>query len=245
MARIVCGNCKGIHGSVAEVRNCYSVKAAPAVMALHTIRGDVEVPALSTAPAKLDPKPATAATVTETFNGATEKQISFIQKLGEDRDIANLAGRRIKVEGLEYLADRLYTNAALEGGLVSKKAASALIDTMLDLPFVKREVPADEKFEFVPDGRYAIDNASGKGIVFYKVWTRRNGSRGVDLQISDDYVPVRRSDIAGILNRIGKDVRGAFARYGQEIGACGVCGRTLTDETSREIGIGPICRNKI
>lgn len=248
MASIRCGNCQKIHDSVAQVRNCYSVKAAPAVMALHTIRGDVDVPVLETASVKLEPKAAAVADLlaADDFVAATEKQVNFITKLGEDRDAAALAGRKIKANGLSYDAATLYNHVAFEAGVVHKKAASALIDAMLDLPFVKREVPADEKFENVPDGRYAIDNASGKGdTVFYKVWTRRNGSRGVDLQVSDDYIPVRRSDVAGILKRIEKDVRGALARYGQEIGSCGVCGRTLTDETSREIGIGPICRSKI
>ena len=37
----------------------------------------------------------------------------------------------------------------------------------------------------------------------------------------------------------------ALARYGQELGECGVCGRELTDEQSRAIGIGPVCREKL
>jgi hypothetical protein len=38
------------------------------------------------------------------------------------------------------------------------------------------------------------------------------------------------------------DAKAAVTRYGQELGHCGVCGRHLTDETSRDIGIGPECR---
>jgi Family of unknown function (DUF6011) len=37
----------------------------------------------------------------------------------------------------------------------------------------------------------------------------------------------------------------AMLRYGLEIGSCGVCGRTLTDENSRAAGIGPICAAKM
>ena len=127
-----------------------------------------------------------------------------------------------------------------------KKAASALIDVMLSLPYsAKPAVTDEEKFESIPDGRYAIDNASGKGdTVFYKVWTRRNGSRGVDLQVSDDFIQIRSADVEGILKRIEKDVEGALARYGKEIGACGICGRTLTNDDSRARGIGPICADK-
>jgi len=36
----------------------------------------------------------------------------------------------------------------------------------------------------------------------------------------------------------------ALARYGRELGLCGICGRELTDEESRAIGIGPVCRAK-
>jgi len=32
--------------------------------------------------------------------------------------------------------------------------------------------------------------------------------------------------------------------YGTELGECGVCGRTLTDEKSRAYGIGPVCRER-
>jgi hypothetical protein len=34
----------------------------------------------------------------------------------------------------------------------------------------------------------------------------------------------------------------AKKKYGQEIGRCGECNRHLTDELSRSLGIGPVCR---
>jgi len=46
-----------------------------------------------------------------------------------------------------------------------------------------------------------------------------------------------------ILGGIANDSK-ALARYGQELGFCGICGRELTDEESRAIGIGPVCREK-
>lgn len=36
-----------------------------------------------------------------------------------------------------------------------------------------------------------------------------------------------------------------LARYGREIGSCGVCGRALTDEVSRDRGIGPVCFERL
>ena len=48
-----------------------------------------------------------------------------------------------------------------------------------------------------------------------------------------------------VLDKIAVDPQAASVRYGHEIGACGVCGRTLTDSDSRERGIGPICAAKM
>jgi Family of unknown function (DUF6011) len=36
----------------------------------------------------------------------------------------------------------------------------------------------------------------------------------------------------------------ASKRYGRELGNCGRCGRTLTDDASRAAGIGPVCASK-
>jgi len=47
-----------------------------------------------------------------------------------------------------------------------------------------------------------------------------------------------------LLTEINEDPRTTIARYGKEIGACGICGLRLTDEVSRELGIGPICLKK-
>ena len=47
-----------------------------------------------------------------------------------------------------------------------------------------------------------------------------------------------------VLSVIGGDPD-ALARFGRELGACGVCGSPLTDEASREAGIGPVCMRKL
>jgi hypothetical protein len=39
-------------------------------------------------------------------------------------------------------------------------------------------------------------------------------------------------------------VRDAHILYGQEIGSCGLCGRSLTDEASRARGLGSDCASK-
>lgn len=97
----------------------------------------------------------------------------------------------------------------------------------------------------IPNGHYAVTFTNGV-TRFFKVTTPVKGNwKGmtfVKIQAGDDYYPVK--DAAKrrvVLDQIALDVKAASALYGQQIGACGVCGRTLTDETSREIGIGPVC----
>lgn len=47
-----------------------------------------------------------------------------------------------------------------------------------------------------------------------------------------------------LLEKVNADPLASIARYGKEIGKCGICGLRLTDELSRERGIGPICWDK-
>ena len=57
-------------------------------------------------------------------------------------------------------------------------------------------------------------------------------------------IPVKNQQARlNILTTIASD-EDALARFGQELGICGMCGSPLTDELSREIGIGPTCRSK-
>ncbi len=56
----------------------------------------------------------------------------------------------------------------------------------------------------------------------------------------DDY---SSAYVMNVLSRIAQD-DDAMARYGQELGVCGRCGLQLTDEVSRRLGIGPVCRAK-
>jgi hypothetical protein len=46
------------------------------------------------------------------------------------------------------------------------------------------------------------------------------------------------------LARIATDPKGVAVSYGRLTGACGCCGRELTDPKSVEMGIGPICAEK-
>jgi hypothetical protein len=103
----------------------------------------------------------------------------------------------------------------------------------------------------VPAGRYAIDTEDGaiNETAFYRVdhgkgrWAGRVFvSRMVgghdDIAVKD---PKAR---ATILAKIAADPEAASLRFGREIGVCGRCGITLTNDESRARGIGPECAKK-
>lgn len=242
MSSIKCGNCTSVHSSVAEVRACYGVTPATVVTGRDldrvTARQLAPVPVLSgrkgsqaaqvAAAAARSPQPVAPVAP------ATEKQVTFILTLAGER---NVALTREQVEAL------------------SKREASDTITGLLAMPKPQPtvvvqgqagtvEVPDEAT---VPAGRYALRT---EGVVkFYKVDRptegRWAGKVFVKVQASDDLHPVRGSAGVAVLARIAEDAQGAMALYGHEIGSCGKCGRTLTDEDSRARGIGPVCIQKM
>jgi len=100
----------------------------------------------------------------------------------------------------------------------------------------------------VADGRYAIA-IDGK-LRFFRVNTPTTGRWAKVTFVNEVFgggrgEPVRNRQFRQtLLTSIAADPD-ALARYGQELGECGVCGRALTDEESRRIGIGPVCREKL
>ena len=90
-----------------------------------------------------------------------------------------------------------------------------------------------------PEGRYAVESDEGD-LRFYHC--REDGE--VYVLASDNEHRVPRPAAEAIIAKIALDSKAAAGRYGQEFGHCGLCGRGLTDEVSRAIGIGPVCREK-
>lgn len=177
--------------------------------------------------------------------GASYKQVQFICNLLERKDLSSLCPRSADVEA--WKKDRKHEAA----NVLSKGKASEWIDILKPLP--DRNVNhstrgsdnsgADPLLNRVPDGRYAIE--TNEGVKFYRI---KNGTCRVfvDVQASSDLWPIKTTEIrTEIIETIEADPSGASIRYGRELGRCGVCGRTLTDETSRKNGIGPICADKV
>ncbi len=100
----------------------------------------------------------------------------------------------------------------------------------------------------VTDGRYAL--LMTDKLRFFRVNTPTEGRWAKFTFVNEVFgggnkVAIRNRDFRNeVLTAIANDPD-ALARYGQELGECGVCGRELTDEVSRSIGIGPVCREKL
>ena len=105
--------------------------------------------------------------------------------------------------------------------------------------------------EVVPAGRYAIDTSvhAVNGTAFYKVDRPTEGKWAgrvfVKQIVGDDEQRLSQKQGLAIIAKIAEaGAEAASARYGHEIGECGICGRTLTNDESRERGIGPVCAAK-
>lgn len=213
MNAIKCGKCKGTHGSVEAVRSCYGAQGT-------TIT---------------DEKPKSPLAVNEVFVPATEKQMNFLRKLGVERELETGTNKDFLV-GLDSVE-------------WSKRTASALISALLARPMLKVEVQGDPVVTAppVPAGYYAI--YMDGTVKFYRVDTPTEGKWAgrtfLSVQASDEFHALRQEVTRhAVLTEVLKQgVQESAARYGQLLGKCGRCNRTLTDETSRALGIGPVCRN--
>jgi len=100
----------------------------------------------------------------------------------------------------------------------------------------------------VNDGRYAIVIADK--LRFFKVNTPTEGRWAKFTFVNEVFgggnnVAIRNSQLRETVLIGIADDSGALARFGQELGVCGNCGRDLTDAESRALGIGPICRQNL
>lgn len=173
---------------------------------------------------------------------ATDPQISYLEALRDGKDLSGL-----DPEQITWLRDADFAT-------LPKHRASDVIEQLKRLPWATKNKQVRELGDTVADGRYAVyktaeqiagTEAHSPGdtgtLMFYSV---KNGkyTTFVDVWASDARWPVKNvAERIRILSAIAADPD-AGPRFGREIGRCYVCGRTLTDETSRQLGIGPVCR---
>jgi hypothetical protein len=162
------------------------------------------------------------------------------------RMLENKTGHRLSSRSTYTRSEASDLIQQLKQQAESTTARVEYVEVELDDGRIHREgavvMPGGDK---VPAGRYAIPtpNKSNKHS-FYKLWIGNRGGWKLYLQVSDDQYPVKRGDDMLVLAQIARDPRAASALYGQLIGSCGVCGRTLTNDESRALGIGPVCRTR-
>lgn len=245
---IKCGNCKEYHESTQAVRECYAYRTTSATIASYAPMGSVQeelpfpkspaTPSPAAAGDKWDKLRADVAFAISVPPGPntkmiTENQINFINSLLSRRE-----------------CPLLFTDQYVRR--FPRTAASWVIEALLAAPLKdgKRPSPGHDKQADLPDipaGRYAVTGADGT-VKFYKVDRPTEGRWAgyvfVKVQAGDDYhrVPAQRA----ILKQIAEQgIQECMLRYGRELGHCGHCGRTLTNDESRELGIGPVCREKM
>lgn len=144
-------------------------------------------------------------------------------------------------------------------GEPDRKQVSERIDTLLrsaNKPLATVKLPAGIiDLRSLSGGRYAAQ-VDDDVVRFFHIQHGSGSWDGwtfVQLQVGGDLIRVGSQrpgqGYAGKwsrhMNKILADEQAAYQLYGREIGICGVCGRTLTDESSRAIGIGPVCRERL
>lgn len=187
---------------------------------------------------------------------ASSKQVDYLLTLIDGKDLSKSPKLAEATEGMDPVEYAEYL-ASLRARIstLTRWEASRWISTLQALPWKPRESrqvgpTADRTENFdVPAGRYAVETDAGV-LAFYRVDRptegRWAGRAFVHVQASEEWHSVRGNAAAGVLRKIlesGPET--ASKRYGREIGSCGICGRTLTDENSRALGIGPVCAEKV
>jgi hypothetical protein len=182
---------------------------------------------------ELNLRTATAAALPVAPAPATPRQLAFVEDLLTTRDFTGETRPK-------YLARLEALKASREG--LTRESASALIEYLLTMP--KAQVKAPETGD-VPAGKYAVEI---NGTLTFAIVDRPEEGRWagytfVSQQVSDERIRINRRRQQEILEAIRTaGFKEASIRYGHELGKCGVCGRTLTNEASREAGIGPKCQ---
>lgn len=191
------------------------------------------------------------------------------RRLSERQVEAVLKCKRIEEEKVAAQADRLMdeyeaehrsievAKAAQSMGvspadrdrIVARRQAESTID-LIDLPKGTERNGTDHLYVAAPgeDGTLSflkIDRPlKGRwaGFAFVRLVV---GGQGVADRVGTQRPGGKyQGGVQHVLRAVVADPMAAIARFGQEIGRCGICGLVLTDEESRRIGIGPVCRSR-
>lgn len=154
---------------------------------------------------------------------ASDKQEAFIKKLMGERDWSGLPDniRQIVVKDQHTFAE-----------------ARNVIDLLIPAPIIDRDPP--EGIHFLNNTVYKVQVAhQGSGRKYAK---RLIVSRDDDEK--DQWAYQGRSEAFHSLSESTLMTLEQAKEFGRLYGMCCVCGATLTDETSIERGIGPVCEGR-
>jgi hypothetical protein len=193
--------------------------------------------------------PADLAPTGPVLNGVTERQLSFIRSLIDERDLFASPRHFDAVNAMdagEYAA--YLEHLKVKAATLTKREASDWISRLTALPKKPKFQRDDTDVPDVPAGRYALEDPDDElnPIKFYKVNHGKVGGRWagfvfVDRFVSDETFPVKGSARVAVLKAIAANPLEAAQRFGREENACCICGRRLTRRLSRHMGIGPVC----
>lgn len=242
-----CGNCKSDHPKVADVKACYAGDLAINDRPLSSPSETEPVWTDRTPRGTRTPVPLAARTAAREVAPATEKQINFLNKLLDERpmlrDVENLWP-----ENVEKLSKRDISSKISEVMNVPKEvhagsgkdSAGSLNNILANVPDCYVALPSrsgNNDLDFI-----RIGTNQGRMNPDRKGWRRVQRIVGGQAPISmrvGEAVPFARI----VAEMSEAELKAAQVLFGQEIGRCGCCGKSLTDETSRALGIGPVCRD--
>lgn len=191
-------------------------------------------------------------------NQASPAQIKFIGDLARERDIeadhraailARCESGDITMERARDWIERLKAKPLLPHAQ-SRRIRVEYEDMELDGGKTRRVGRVVTPNGGVLAGHYAIDTTNLSVFVnqvsFFHVWVGDRGGWKVFMEVSDDQVELQSWDTKrAVIGRIAEDPTAASALWGLEHSRCGVCGRRLTNDESRALGIGPVCRTRL
>lgn len=152
---------------------------------------------------------------------ASDKQVSFIESLVQS-----------KVDGQtrldRYLSDMSITSV----GQLTSVTARKVIDGLLQLPSIPRDVQVDVGAYAYDGVLYSVRKARESGKLHAYHWSSASNKWEYSGNIKYDLRPEHRLSLADAMD------------FGIQTGTCVHCGRTLTDKDSVRYGMGSTCRKK-
>lgn len=192
-------------------------------------------------PVVADRAGSTTKTAAPAVNGASQKQAKLIDALLVEKMHDYTVGQVVEAK-----ADWRLTRKMIDFLLAAPRKTS---QTLVVETLVEVAKPKQERFDFnsVPDGNYAFfeGDPADDLVKFYRVST--NGTwKNLAARASDTLYPIKNTSAkVAIMRRIlevGLDeCRTLFV---QKLDRCWMCGRHLTNDESRAIGMGPDCASK-